>query len=115
MEIELVVIRIGMSAGDVLHHIHGVVVQIDVVLAIGIGANFHCADQLIVRVVGNGHVALGFQNDLISAGIVDGDLTLAFKVICLLGNVGVGLICFRTAAQQDGCDQYKGETLFVPF
>ena len=48
VEIDLVVIRIGMGAGDVLDHIHGVFVQIDVVLAVGIGANFHCADQLIV-------------------------------------------------------------------
>ena len=110
MEIELVVVRVGMGAGDVLYHIHGVVVQVDVVLAVGIGADFYCADKLVVRVVGDGHVALGFHDDLIGAGVVDGDLALALEIIGLLGNVIVGLFGFTgTAAQQDGNGQRKGE------
>ena len=110
VEVQLVVVGVGVGAGDVLDHIHGVVVQIDVVLAIGIGANFHRADQLIVRVVGNGHIALGFQNDFIGAGVVDGDLALTLEVICLLGDVVVGLFGFAgTATQQNGCGQRKGE------
>ena len=48
MEIELVVVGVGMGAGDVLYHIHGVVVQLDVVLAVGIRADLHRADKLIV-------------------------------------------------------------------
>ena len=47
MKIELVVVGVGMGAGDVLHHIHGVVVQVDLVLAVGVRANFHRADQLV--------------------------------------------------------------------
>ena len=74
MEVELVVVGVGMGAGDVLYHIHGVVVQVDVVLAVGAWANFNSAHQLVVRVVGDGHIALGFQNDFIGAGVVDGDL-----------------------------------------
>ena len=98
MEIELVVVGVGMGAGDVLHHIHGVVVQVDVILAVGIRADLHRADQLVVIVIRDGHIALGFQNDLVGAGIVDGDLALTLKVICLLGNIGVCLVGFRTTA-----------------
>ena len=110
MEVELVVVGVGMSAGDVLDHIHGIVVQIDVVLAVGIRADLHRADKLVVRVVGNGHIALGFHNHLVGAGIVDGDLALTLEVICLLGDIVVGLFGFTgTATQQDGCSQCKGE------
>lgn len=109
MEIEFIVVRVGMGAGNVLHHIHSVAIQVDVILAVGVRADFHRADQLVVRVVGDGHVALCFHDDLIGAGVVDGDLALALKVIGLLGDVGIGLVGLRTAAQQDRCGQREGE------
>lgn len=109
VEVQLVVVGVGVGAGDVLDHIHGVVVQVDVILAVSVRADFHRADQLVVRVVGDGHIALGFQNNLVGAGIVDGDLALTLKVIRLLGDIGVCLVGFRTTAQQDGCCQRKSE------
>lgn len=91
VEIELVVVRVRMRAGDVLHHIHRVVIEIDVVFAVGIGADLYRTDQLVARVVRDGHVALGFHDHLVGAGVVDGDLALTLEVISLLGDVVVGL------------------------
>lgn len=109
-----------MRAGDVLHYIHRVVIEIDVVFAVGIGADLYCTDQLVARVVRDGHVALGFHDHLVGAGVVDGDLALTLEVISLLGDVVVGLFGFAgTATQQNGCGQRKGEknlfSWFVPF
>lgn len=47
VEIEFIVVRVGMGAGNVLHHIHGVAVQVDIIFAVGVRANFHRADQLV--------------------------------------------------------------------
>ena len=110
VEVQLVVVGVGMGAGNVLDHIHGVVVQIDIILAVGIRADLHRADQLVVRVVGDGHVALGLNDDLIGAGVVNGDLALTLKVNGLLGDVVVGLVGLTgTATQQNGCSQRKGK------
>ena len=109
MEIEFIVVRVGMGASNVLHHIHGVAVQVDIIFAVGVRADFHSADKLIVGIVGDRHVPLGFHDDLIGAGVVDGDLALALKVIGLFGNIGICFVGFRTAAQQDRCGQREGE------
>ena len=109
MEIEFIVVRVGMGASNVLHHIHGVAVQVDIIFAVGVRADFHSADKLIVGIVGDRHVPLGFHDDLIGAGVVDGDLALALEVVRLFRDVGICFVGFRTAAQQDRCGQREGK------
>ena len=51
MEIKFVVVRVSVRARNILHDVYRVVIQIDIVFAVGVRPNFHSADQLVVAVV----------------------------------------------------------------
>ena len=68
-----------MRAGNIFYDIHRVLVQVDVVDFVLVRPDFYGTDQLIVGIVADRHVALGFHDNRVGAGIVDGDLTLAFS------------------------------------
>ena len=99
MEVKLVVVRISMSASDVLNDIHGVLVQINIVFLILVRTGLHCTHKFVVVIVRDGHSAFHLENNVVGTRVIDRDPALCFKVVSLLGNVPIDLIRFGSATQ----------------
>lgn len=88
MEMQLVVIRVGVSASDILNNIHRVAIEVDVIFFVGAGASLDSYNQLVGAVVGDVHISLGIQDNQVCAGVVYGDTPLTLK-----NTVPVGTCC----------------------
>lgn len=88
-----------MSAGDILNNIHGVLVQVNIILLILVRTGLHRTHKFIVIIVRDGHSTFHFKDDVVRTRVIDRDSALSFKVVGLLGNVPIDLIRFGAAAQ----------------
>ena len=92
MEVELIVVRVGHRTGNVLHDIHRIGIQVNIIFLICIRPGLDGTHQLVGRVVRNGHQAFRFENDFIRSSVVNSDMPLRLKVVGLLLDVLVDLL-----------------------